>query len=287
MEGIILDCLGGSYSVKTDEGIINCKARGVFRKDGISPCAGDICVIDGNVVEKILPRKNHILRPPLANIDTMIFVVSTCEPSPDTALLDGFIAVCVYKGISPAVALTKNDLSTNTFIPEVYSKICPVIICDYTDESTLDPIKELIRGKVCAFTGNTGVGKSTLLNHIAPELEVETSEISRKLGRGRHTTRVSRLYSIFDGYIADTPGFATFDFTQYANITAPELAGCFTEFDDYIGKCRFSDCSHTRETGCAVIDAVNSGDIASSRHENYVKMYDTAKSIKHWQRKDT
>ncbi|MBR4224851.1 MAG: ribosome small subunit-dependent GTPase A, partial [Oscillospiraceae bacterium] len=188
---------------------------------------------------------------------------------------------------SPVIALTKNDLKSATFIPEIYSDICPVIVCDYTDPDSLSPFKDLICGKVCAFTGNTGVGKSTLLNHISPELDVETSAISRKLGRGRHTTRVSRLYRVYDGHIADTPGFATFDFTQYADITAPELAGCFCEFGDHISDCRFADCSHTKERDCGVIDAVNKGLISRSRHESYVKMYDIAKSIKSWQRKNT
>lgn len=287
MEGLILDCLGGIYTAETDEGIVSCKARGLFRKNGISPCAGDICDVEDGVITGIHERKNYILRPPLANIDIMIFVVSTCQPSPDTQILDGFIAVCEYKGISPVIALTKNDLKTNTFIPEIYSDICPVIICDYTDDRSIDPIRDIISGKVIAFTGNTGVGKSTLLNHISPDLDVETSEISRKLGRGRHTTRVSRLYKVLDGYAADTPGFATFDFTQYADITAPELASCFREFDRFTGKCRFSDCSHTREKDCAVIEAVNEGLIARTRHESYIKMYDVAKNIKDWQRKST
>ncbi len=284
MEGLILDCLGGSYTVETEEGTLTCKARGVFRKNGISPCAGDRCEVKDGIIDSICERKNSIIRPPLANIDVMIFVISTCEPSPDTMLLDKFIAVCEYKGIEPAVALTKNDLATNEYIPAVYSAVgIPVFVCDYQDSTSTEPIKELINGKVCAFTGNTGVGKSTLLNFIAPALELETAHISKKLGRGRHTTRVSRLYKLFGGYIADTPGFSSFDFLQYARVTRQELKYCFREFEQYEGKCRFADCSHTKEKDCAVLEAVESGAVARSRHKSYLQMYEEAGSIKEWE----
>ncbi|MBQ5311645.1 MAG: ribosome small subunit-dependent GTPase A [Oscillospiraceae bacterium] len=286
MEGLILDCLGGSYTVETDNGTITCKARGIFRKNGISPCAGDRCEISDGVIDSIYERKNSIIRPPLANIDVMIFVISTCEPSPDTMLLDKFIAVCEYKGIEPAVALTKNDLATNEYIPSVYASIgIPVFVCDYSDASSTEPIKELIRGKVCAFTGNTGVGKSTLLNFIAPELGLETAQISKKLGRGRHTTRVSRLYKLFGGYIGDTPGFSSFDYLQYARVTRAELKYCFREFEKYEGKCRFADCMHIKEKDCAVLEAVRSGEIAESRHNSYLQMYEEAGSIKEWEKR--
>ncbi len=285
-EGLILDSLGGLYTVETEEGIITCKARGIFRKEGLSPCAGDRCTVEEDVITRIGERKNSIIRPPLANLDVMIFVVSTCEPSPDLKLLDKFIAVCEYKSIDPMIAVTKVDICEENRIREIYSRIgIPVIICDYSDERSLDSIRQVISGHICAFTGNTGVGKSTLLNHIAPDLELETARISKKLGRGRHTTRVSRLYKLSDGYIADTPGFSTFDTMQYAVIRREELRYCFREFEEYEGKCRFADCSHIREKGCAVLDAVKQGIISESRHSSYMTMFEEAKNIKEWELK--
>lgn len=284
MEGLILENAGGAYTVQTPGGLISCKARGIFRKEGISPCAGDRCVVNEGVITKIAPRKNYIVRPPLANLDMMIFVVSACEPSPDLLLLDKFIAVCEFKGISPAVAFTKTDIGDPGDIPRIYGRIgIPAIECDYNDPGLADRIREIIKGKTCAFTGNTGVGKSTLLNFLAPELSLKTAEISRKLGRGRHTTRVSRLYSLGDCYIADTPGFSVFETGQYAVILKGQLKYCFREFEDYEGKCRFTDCTHTAEKGCAVLEAVEKGDIAISRHKSYVEMFREAQNIKEWE----
>ncbi len=283
-EGLILDSLGGLFTVETAQEQVKCKARGIFRKDGISPCAGDRCVIEGELITELLPRKNSIIRPPLANLDLMIFVVSTCEPSPNLTLLDKFIAVCEYKSIEPMVVITKNDLKQNDSIAEIYRKIgIPAVICDYNDPASLEPIKESFKGKICAFTGNTGAGKSTLLNHLAPELELETAHISKKLGRGRHTTRVSRLYKLFGGYIADTPGFSGFETMQYAVITKDELRFCFREFEEYEGKCRFADCRHIGEKGCSVEEAASQGLIAPSRRASYLEMFEEAKKIKDWE----
>lgn len=284
MEGLILESLGGLYTVETEEGTIRYKARGLFRKDGLSPCAGDKCTVEDGVITRIGERKNSIIRPPLANLDLMIFVVSTCEPEPNLTLLDKFIAVCEYKNISPMIAITKVDLKGNEQIPEIYGQIgIPVVVCDYSSTDGLEAIKSAISGKICAFTGNTGAGKSTLLNHIAPQLEIETAEISKKLGRGRHTTRVSRLYKLFGGYIADTPGFSSFETMQYAVILKDELKYCFREFEEYEGKCRFADCNHIGEKGCAVVEAVEEGMISKTRHRSYLEMFEEAKNIKEWE----
>lgn len=214
----------------------------------------------------------------------MVFVISTCEPSPNLTLVDKFIAVCEYKSIQPMIAITKVDLKECGNIPDIYGKIgIPTIVCDYSDPASLEPVKAAVEGNICAFTGNTGAGKSTLLNHIAPELELKTAEISRKLGRGRHTTRVSRLYKLFGGYIADTPGFSSFETMQYAVILKDELKYCFREFEEYEGKCRFADCNHIGEKGCAVAAAAENGDIAKSRYESYLEMFEEAKNIKEWE----
>ncbi|MBQ4485887.1 MAG: ribosome small subunit-dependent GTPase A [Oscillospiraceae bacterium] len=281
MQGLIMDCLGGQYTVECDSELYICKARGVFRNKDITPCTGDRCEFSDGVITDILPRKNHIIRPPLANIDVMVFVVSTCEPSPNLLLLDKFIAVCEYMDITPVVALTKNDLATNEAIPDIYRSIgIDVIVSNREDRESIAPLISMIEGKICAFTGNTGVGKSTLLNFLSPDLELETAHISRKLGRGRHTTRVSRLYSLFGGYVADTPGFSSFDTDRYILIPQDKIQYCFREFDGYIGKCRFSDCSHCKEQGCAVSGAASEGAIPRSRYDSYLQMMDEARSRK-------
>ncbi len=283
--GIITKCLGGLYTVESPHGICECKARGVFRNRGVSPCAGDTVMLKDGVIAEICERKNSIIRPPLANLDQLIFVVSTCSPSPNYLILDKFIAIAEYKGITPVVVITKTDLGDGSEIHEIYDKIgIKVIEVNYDDSSTIDAVRELLVGKISAFTGNSGAGKSTLLNAVDTALNIPTAEISKKLGRGRHTTRTAELYKLSEGgYIADTPGFSTFDTNRYDIIRKEELAGCFREMDEYIGKCRFNDCAHICEKGCAVVEAVSQGIISESRHESYKTMYEEAKQIKEWE----
>ena len=285
IRGLIIKSIGGLYSVKSPLGVMECKARGIFRKQNISPCVGDEVVVSDGVISEIMPRKNELIRPPLANLDYMVFVVSTCEPSPNFLLLDKFIAICVFKGITPLIAVTKSDIKEDESITDIYKNSgAEVFVIDYSDESGLKVLYDTIAGKLCAFTGNTGVGKSTLLNHLDTDIVRETGEISRKLGRGRHTTRHVEMYEMKNGaLVADTPGFSTFETNKYDIILKDELSECFNEFGEYFGKCRFPDCSHTKEKGCAVIDAVKNGDIPLSRHESYVAMYEEAKQIKEWE----
>ena len=284
--GLIIKSIGGLYTVESPDGIYECVARGIFRKEGRSPCVGGtVTFSDEKVIKDIMPRRNHIIRPPLANMDQLIFVVSVCEPSPNLLLLDKFIAIAEYKNIKPVVVITKVDLDRSDNICSVYTRVgIDVVIIDYTDDSTVQKLKSMLAGKISAFTGNSGVGKSTLLNAIDSTLGIRTGEISKKLGRGRHTTRESRLYKLEGGgYIADTPGFSTFETNKYDIIKKEELSACFTEFSDFSGNCRFSDCSHTCEKGCAVIQAVKDGIIPESRHESYCQMYEEAKAIKDWE----
>lgn len=284
--GIIIKAVGGLYFVKTPEGIFECKARGIFRNKGISPSAGDEVILEDNIViSEILPRKNFIIRPPLANLDIMVFVVSTCEPSPNFEIIDKFIAVCEYKNIEPVIAITKIDLSEGDYIRSIYEKVgIKVLTIDYSKENSCDELKSLLSGKLSAFTGNSGAGKSTLLNHIDSSLSLDTGEISKKLGRGRHTTRQVELFSLEGGgYVADTPGFSTFDTNRYDIIKCDELSSCFIEFENYSDKCRFKDCAHIGEKGCAVKDAVEKGDISETRYQSYVSMYNNAKQIKDWE----
>ncbi|MDE6539805.1 MAG: ribosome small subunit-dependent GTPase A [Ruminococcus sp.] len=282
--GIITKCLGGLYTVETPDGIYECKARGVFRNKGISLYTGDNVEITDGVISEVLERKNCIIRPPLANLDQLIFIVSTCSPSPNYLLLDKFIAIAEYKEITPVVVITKTDLGDSSGIKEIYQNIgIDVFEVDYNNPETVQNIKELFRGKISALTGNSGAGKSTLLNAVDPSLNIPTAEISKKLGRGKHTTRHAQLYKLADGgYIADTAGFSTFDTNSYDIIRKEELADCFREFKEYTD-CRFRDCSHTCEKGCKVIEALNEGKVSASRHESYCTMYGEAKQLKEWE----
>lgn len=273
--------------MESPDSIIECKARGIFRNKGISPAVGDRVTIENGVISEIDSRKNFIIRPPLANLDQIIFIVSTVSPPPNFLLLDKFIAIAEYKKIEPVIIITKTDIGDSIPIREIYSPIgIKMLETDYSREESITAVRELLRGKISAFTGNSGAGKSTLLNAVDPSLDIPTAEISRKLGRGRHTTRHAELYKLADGgYIADTPGFSTFETNRYDIIRKEELADCFREFAGLPEKCRFRDCSHTCEKGCAVIESVRNGLIPVKRHESYCAMYDEAKQLKEWELK--
>lgn len=285
--GIIVKCLGGLYTVESPDGILECKARGVFRSKGISPAVGDSVTVSDGVITAIGERRNYLIRPPLANLDRILFVVSTVSPSPNFLLLDKFIAIAEFKGIEPVVVITKTDLCDGRSVREVYDTIgIKTVEVDYSDEASVQQVRELLNGKISAFTGNSGAGKSTLLNAVDPTLNIATGEISKKLGRGRHTTRHAELYKLAGGgYIADTPGFSTFETNRYDIIRKEELAGCFREFSEFTDNCLFRDCSHTCEKGCAVTAAVAEGKIPKSRHESYCAMFDEAKQLKEWELK--
>ncbi len=282
---MIIKSVRGLYTVASPDGVFKeCTARGVLRKKGQEPYVGDYVRMEDDVIVEVLPRKNEIIRPPLANLDQLCFVVSMCEPQPNLRLLDKFIAVSTHKGISPLLLLTKVDLASCKEIYDLYSSISiPLLIVDYQNSESLEEVRRAFVGKVSALTGNSGAGKSTLLNALDSTLGIPTGEISQKLGRGRHTTRHAQLYPLSGGgYIADTPGFSTFDTQRYAIIRKEELADCFAEFIRYRDDCLFHDCAHICEKGCAVLEAVQAGKIPRSRHESYCDMYEEAKQIKEW-----
>ncbi len=292
INGLIIKITGGFYYVEADDRIYECKARGVFRKKGFTPLVGDYVVIDvpqGDgycSIDSVNERKNSLVRPALANLDTLVIVSSVVEPTVNTYIIDKMICAAVNKGIEPVVVFSKTDLQPCDEFLEIYekSKVKAIEYSSVTNKG-IDEIKKVLEGKISAFSGNTGVGKSTLLNALFPTLELETGEISNKLGRGRHTTRTVELFKCFGGYVADTPGFSTVDLDRYELIRKEELQHCFPEFDEYIGECKFTSCAHTCEKGCAVIDAVNNGIISKSRHDSYVRMYNEVKDIKDWQLK--
>lgn len=290
--GMITKAVGGIYYVDALDGCyqgdnVKCAARGIFRNKGINPSAGDIVTVElcensEPVIAEIHERRNYLVRPPLANLDRIVFVNSTAEPAVNRFILDKLVAIADSKGIEPVIVFTKIDLGSADELPELYEGIgIPVCTVDNTTGSGAEKLRELIGSGTVAFIGNSGVGKSSLLNVLYPGLELETAHISKKLGRGRHTTRQVELYKV-DGYVADTPGFSTVDTERYCRISAGELAAAFREFRRYLGKCEFSDCAHVKEKGCAIKAAVDGGEIARSRYDSYLRMYEEAKNINDW-----
>ena len=289
LNGILMKSIGGFYYVRCDGKEYECKARGSFRKSGNSPVVGDKVVIsvpeEGFAsIEEIKPRINKLKRPALANIDTLVIVCSTVDPEPNFTVIDKMTAAAVNNNMIPAIVVSKNDLKSGERIAEIYrNSEFPVFRCSPDDTEDVNRLKAFLKGKVSAFTGNSGVGKSTLINRIFPELELQTGQISRKLRRGKHTTRVVERFEIDGCFVADTPGFSTVDLQRYEMIDKTQLQYCFPEFEKYLGECQFTSCSHTCEKGCRILQAVADGEIEPSRHKSYVAMYNEVKDIKEWE----
>lgn len=278
--------IGGFYYVRTGDGVVECRARGIFRKRGITPVAGDEVRLAENepMIEEILPRKNLFIRPPVANLDVLFIVASTVQPVPSTLVLDKLTAAAVYKDVQPVLVVTKADLAAADQLCACYRQSgIPVILLNYETGDGLDEVRGWIQGRLCAFCGNSGVGKSTLLNAIAPELQRETGQISQKLGRGRHTTREAEIFEVCGGRIADTPGFASLETQKLCHIPKEELQHAFPELEPYFGACRFTGCSHRKEKGCAVRAALEAGEIAPSRYQSYLAMYEEAEQVNEWE----
>ena len=307
LEGRIHSGVGGTFAVVTQEGALACRARGLFRKQGITPLVGDrvraerIGEKEGYILE-ILPRDNALVRPPLANLDQLFLLCSMVKPRPNLRLLDTLIAMAELSGIAPVVVFTKCDLADGSEYAEIYKAFtCFTLGFDAGSMNAaptgdLEGIRALFQGKTSAFCGNTGVGKSTLLNRIAPELALPTGEISDKLGRGRHTTRHVELYPAAGGWVADTPGFSALDFVTPSPasrelpqggarnaLTKDNLALGFREFAPFIGKCKFQDCAHVKDGGCAVAAAAETNEIPGTRWESYCSIYDELKKRKDWE----
>ena len=287
LNGRIIKGIGGFYYVETDKELYSCKARGVSRKKRITPLVGDQVQIrldaDGTgYIEEILPRKNFLTRPPVANIDQLIVVTSVCDPSPNPLLIDEAVAAAEDKGIEPVVVVSKTDLQSGEWLREIYEKagIPFFAVSSVTDEG-VEAVKALLKGKITAFTGNSGVGKSSVLNCLAPALCLQTGAVSEKLGRGRHTTRHVELYAL-DGetFVADTPGFSSFDTDQMELIWKEDLQYAFPDFAPYLGRCRFRDCAHLKEPDCAVTQALREGKLQPTRYDSYVRLYEKAREVK-------
>lgn len=296
-DGLLIKAIDGFYYVVNGDKIVTCHARGILRKNHESPLVGDMVTVDYEpdsvkggecgTVCGILPRKNSLVRPPVANIDRLVIVMAVADPAPNLLITDRLCAVAQIKNIEPIIVINKCDIGQGGEIAEIYKKagFDTVCTCGKTGMG-VDTLKSMLQGYISAFTGNTGVGKSSLLNHIDPRLGLKTGEISRKLGRGRHTTRHVELYALQDGgYIADTPGFSAVDIEKFEPVLKENLQYAFREFEPFINKCRFTGCAHIKEKGCAVIDAVERGVIPQSRHKNYCMIYDEVKDIKEWELK--
>lgn len=289
IDGVIVKGIGGFYYVSTENGVAECRARGKFRKQGIKPMVGDrvkITLVNENsmegAVEEIEERKNFLIRPPVANIECIVIVVAATKPQPDFFMIDKLILSAESRGIEVVIAVNKTDLESADKIKSVYERAGYTVIpvCAATSFG-VDELKEKIKGKITAFAGNSGVGKSSLLNHFGLSLDV--GDVS-KIERGKHTTRHVELFEVQHGsYVMDTPGFSILEITD---IQANDVKKYFNEIAEYEGKCRFADCNHfgTKPKDCAVAEAVEKGKIPHSRFESYKQLYEALKEIKTWEK---
>lgn len=287
LQGTIIKGIGGFYYVEVAGTVYECKARGVFRKKRITPLVGDFVTISvnensENTIDEIHTRKNFLNRPPVSNIDNLIIVISTTEPKPNFLVTDRLIANAEYKNIEPVIAISKGDILPSDAVKSVYAK-SGIKVISLDENGSIDELSALMKDKTTAFTGNSGVGKSTLLNRLDPTLNLSTAPISQKLGRGRHTTRQAELFKVCGGFVVDTPGFSSFDFEKNELIPKNELAYCFREFREYLDGCKFSTCSHTGDKGCKVCEAVSDGKISEVRHADYIALYKAASEINEWE----
>lgn len=289
LDGIILKGIGGFYYVEAAGAVYECKARGAFRKSGIKPLAGDrveISINDKaeNTIDVIKERTSLMLRPPVANIDRLFIVASAKEPNPVMLIIDRLTAIAVSRGIEPIIVFTKSDLAPVEEYVDIYRNAgIRTIAVSSVNGDGVEAVKAELKNHISAFCGNSGVGKSTLLNAIDPSLALKTAEISDKLGRGRHTTRQSELFKVEGGYVADTPGFSSLELEETEVILKDDLPYAFPEFEQYIGQCKFTTCLHVKDKGCRILEAVENGDIPKSRHESYCVMMEQAKEIKEWE----
>lgn len=289
--GRILRSLSGFYDVSTPEGLISCRARGILRKEGNSPLTGDMVEISvekgKGMVERILPRKNSFVRPAVANVDALVVFAANVNPVTEPFLIDRVAAIAGDQEVPVILCVNKCDLDPAVDLTRIYQNSGFTVICASAETGEgVEQLRQLIQGKLTAFTGNSGVGKSSILNRLCPSLELPTGEVSEKLGRGRHTTRHVELYALDEGtLVADTPGFSSFDTDQMEVILKDNLQYAFGDFAPFLGKCQFHDCSHRKEPGCAVTAAVATGEIEKTRYDSYLRLYEKASQIKQWELK--
>jgi len=287
-EGIIFKALSGFYYVEHEEGTVECRARGRFRLENSIPLVGDRVEFTPTepgkgILTLIYPRTNSFIRPPVANIGIMVIVASAAIPVTDPYLIDRMTAIAFKKACDVIICINKCDLDPAKKLYDIYSATGLTTVRTSAETGQgLQLLSEMICGKISAFTGNSGVGKSSILNTLETSFNISVGEVSRKLGRGRHTTRHVELYKLPNGAIvADTPGFSVFD---PGRLAAKEyIIDLFPDFAGYANSCRFPDCAHIKEPECAILDAVKSGEIQKTRHNSYIRMYEQAKEYKEWE----
>ena len=289
--GRIIRSISGFYDVQTSQGVVTCRGRGSLRKNQESPLTGDMVEISveggKGMVEKILPRRNRFVRPAVANVDALVVFAANVNPVTEPFLIDRVAAIAGDQEVAVYILINKCDLDPAVDLAKIYKNAgFPVITASAETGEGVEELRALLKGKLTAFTGNTGVGKSSMLNRLCPGLDLATGEVSEKLGRGRHTTRHVELFSLGeDTYVADTPGFASFDTEQMDVILKDNLQYAFGDFAPYLGQCQFHDCSHRAEPGCAVRQAVDAGDIEKTRYDSYLRLYEKSSLIKQWEMK--
>lgn len=288
-QGRILRSLSGFFDVATENGIVTCKARGILRKQRVTPLTGDLAQITVSggkgMVEAILPRKNSFVRPAVANVDALVIFAANVNPVTEPFLIDRVAAIALSQGVEVILCINKEDLDPAETLTGIYTRAgFPVIRTSAVTGEGIPELRSRIRGRITAFTGNSGVGKSSILNRLSPGLGLPTGEVSEKLGRGRHTTRHVELYDLGeDTFAADTPGFSSFDTDQMEWILTDDLPRAFPDFDGCLGHCQFRDCTHRKEPGCAVREAVTAGKIEKTRYESYLRLFEQASSHKEWE----
>ncbi|MCI8869532.1 MAG: ribosome small subunit-dependent GTPase A [Lawsonibacter sp.] len=291
-EGIILKALSGFYYVDGGQRLYACRGRGRLRHEQLTPLVGDRVrftpLEDGQgALDEVLPRKNCFQRPAVANIDQLVMIASQAVPATDPFLIDRLISIAEIRGCGCVICVNKCDLADGSALAGIYRRAgYPALTVSAQTGEGLEELRRLIAGKVSAFTGNSGVGKSSILNALEPGIALKTGDISRRLGRGRHTTRHVELFRLACGGVAaDTPGFSSFEPDLQELGRKEQLQDTFREFAPYRGRCRFPDCAHRREKGCAVLAAVKAGEIAPSRHQSYLRLYEQAGAVPDWERK--
>ena len=292
MEGIIFKSLSGFYYVDCGGGTVTCRARGKFRHEKVKPLVGDRVEVtaraDGSgTVDVVLPRKNEFQRPAVANIDLLVVVASGAIPITDPFLIDRVVAMAERRGCESVICFNKWDLEQPADLYETYCRAgFPTLRVSAETGEGMEELSRLIAGKVCAFTGNSGVGKSSILNALEPTFQLQVGDVSEKLGRGRHTTRHVELSRLKNGtVVADTPGFSSFEEEDGVGCAPEELQYAFREFAPYLDRCRFVGCAHVKEKDCAVLEALAAGEISPTRHASYVRLYEQAKEVPEWGRK--
>ena len=289
--GRIIRSLSGFYDVQLPEGVVTCRGRGILRKEQITPLTGDLVEItlEGGkgMVETVLPRSNSFIRPAVANVDALVLFAANVNPVTEPFLIDRVAAIAGDQNVPCILCVNKSDLDPAEQLQEIYRKAgFPVICTSAKTGQGIEELRQALKGKLTAFTGNSGVGKSSILNCLCPELTLATGEVSEKLGRGRHTTRHVELYCLGDDtYVMDTPGFSSFDTDQMDVILKENLQYSFPDFAPCLGRCQFAYCTHRSEPGCAVRARVEAGQISASRYDSYLRLYEKSAQIKQWERK--